>query len=77
MNEQEIEQLLNENKAVLAEIHETSRRTAKYLRWLRIIDLAKLLLILIPLIAAWLYLEPIVNMFQSSYGEILPTGLFK
>jgi len=47
-------------------------KTARYLKWLRVMDVLKLLLILIPIIAAWLYLPQFLNDLTAGYDSLLP-----
>ncbi len=77
MSESELKKLLEENLALSKEIQAISKKTATYLKWLRITDILKILIILIPLIAAWLYLPNILSSFSAAYGEVLPQGLMK
>jgi len=72
MNEQEISKQLAENTKALRELEVVTRRTARYVKWLRVTDIIKLLLILIPLVAAWLYLPNIIHFFTEGYGKLIP-----
>ena len=74
--EEDIKKLLEENLKASEEIKEIMLKTRSYLRWLRVLDLLKLLLIVIPLVAAWIYLPQFFESFSSSYGAILP-GLIR
>jgi len=74
--EEEIKKMLEENLAATREMHVMVAKVTRYIKWLRIMDTLKLLLIIIPLIAAWLYLPQFINDLTSSYGSIFP-GLMK
>lgn len=75
MTEQEISNLLEENLKLNKEIHQLVKKTAVYIKWLRVMDFVKLLLILVPLIAAWIYLPQIIESLLSGYMDIYPSGL--
>lgn len=75
MTDEEIQKLLEENIALTKEVRDLSAKTAKYIRWMRISDIIKIILIALPLIAAWLYLPDILDFFTSGYGGIFPSGL--
>lgn len=77
MNEEEIKKLLEENIALTKEVRALAAKTENYIKWIRISDILKILLIVLPLVAAWIYLPDIISTFTSSYGNILPAELFK
>jgi hypothetical protein len=70
--EQDLKKLMAENRQMLEEIHKVSSKTAHYLKWLRIMDALKLLLILIPIVAAWLFLPDLISSFNETYGNLIP-----
>lgn len=77
MTEEEQQKLLEENLAITKEIQALVQKTATYIKWLRIMDFVKLAIILIPLIAAWVYLPQIIQTFTSGYSEIIPSDLLR
>lgn len=77
MNEDELRKLVEENLALTKEVKELSAKTATYIKWLRISDIIKILLIALPLIAAWVYLPDILQSFTSGYSELLPSNILK
>jgi len=77
MTDEEIKKLLEENLALTREVRDLSAKTAKYIRWVRVMDLVKVALVIIPIIAAWLYLPDLLSSFKEGYGDILPAGLLK
>lgn len=77
MTEDEMQKLLQENLALARETRDLAAKTASYVRWVRIINIAKIVIILIPIIAAALYLPNIVEIFKAGYGGLIPTELIK
>lgn len=75
MTEQEISNLLEENLKLNKEIYQLVKKTATYIRWLRVMDFVKLFLIIVPLIAAWIYLPQLIQTLSSSYMDIYPVEL--
>jgi hypothetical protein len=77
MNDELIIKQLEENTAALKELREAVDRTSRYVKWLRIWDVVKILLIVIPLIAAYLYLPSFLDKILSAYGDFLPASLLR
>lgn len=77
MTDEDIKKLLEENLALTKEVRALSARTATYIKWLRVSDVIKILLIILPLIAAWVYLPDILQSFTAGYGDIIPSGLIR
>lgn len=77
MTDEEIKKLLEENIALTKEVRTLVSKTETYIKWLRISDVLKILLIVLPLIAAWVYLPDIIKSFTAGYGDILAPGLLK
>lgn len=77
MNEDEIKKLLEENIALTKDVKILAAKTENYIKWIRISDILKILLIILPLVAAWIYLPDIISTFTSGYGDLLPAELFK
>lgn len=75
--DEDIKQILAEQTAAINEMKLVSQKTARYLKWLRVVDILKFLLILIPLIAAWLYLPQFLNDLSSAYSGLFPSSLMK
>ncbi|MCX6792584.1 MAG: hypothetical protein NTY12_01015 [Candidatus Falkowbacteria bacterium] len=75
MTEEDIVRKLEENTATLEELKIVTLKTARYVKWLRIMDILKLLLIIVPLIAAYIYLPRLLQDIAGSYGELIPGGL--
>lgn len=78
MTEEEIVRQLQENTAALKEMKALTERTAHYVKWLRVFDIIKILLILVPLIAAYLYLPRILQNVVDTYTNLLtPSQLLR
>jgi hypothetical protein len=77
MNDEELKKLIEENLALTKEVKELAAKTATYIKWLRISDIIKILLIVLPLIAAWVYLPDLLQSLTSGYSELLPPGILK
>ncbi len=75
--DEDIKQILAEQTAAINEMKQVTQKTARYLKWLRVMDILKFLLILIPIIAAWLYLPDFLSGLSSGYGDLFPTQLMK
>lgn len=75
--DEDIKQILAEQTAAINEMKQVTQKTARYLKWLRVMDVLKFLLILIPLVAAWLYLPDFISGLTAGYGELLPTQFMK
>ncbi len=75
--DEDIKQILAEQTAAINEMKLVSQKTARYLKWLRVVDILKFLLILIPLIAAWLYLPQFFSDLSNAYSGLLPSSLMK
>lgn len=74
MTDEELQKILEENLALTKEIRALTAKTESYIKWLRVSDVLKLLLIILPLIAAWIYLPDIIQSFTAGYGSIIPEG---
>ncbi len=77
MVDEDLKKILEENLALSKEIHAISKKTESYLKWLRITDIIKILIIIIPLVAAWLYLPDLLSGLSAGYGDILPADIMK
>jgi len=77
MTDEEMQKMVEENLALTKEVRAIVAKTDSYIKWLRISDVLKILLIVLPLIAAWVYLPDILQSFTTGYGDILGPGLLK
>ncbi len=73
----DIAKLLEETRDLARETRDLAAKTHNYIKWVRVMDFIKVLLIVLPIIAAWLYLPSLINLFSAGYGDLLPSGLLK
>ncbi len=77
MTEEEIQSLLEQNLALARETRDLALKTHNFIKWVRIMDIVKVALVVIPLVAAALYLPSLVDLFSAGYGDILPSGILR
>jgi len=73
MKEQEFEQLqklVKQNLHATQELEKTVAKMKKYLTWLRVVSIIKLVLILAPIILALIYLPPIISNVIGEYKSM-------
>lgn len=70
--DEDLRRILAEQAVAIAEIRENSRLTYKYIRWQRLWNWIKLVIIIIPLIAGVIYLPPLLKDLFNLYKSILP-----
>ncbi len=75
--DEDIKKLVEENLRLTQEMHAKVVKTANYIKWLRVMDALKVLLILIPLVAAWLYVPRLLDYVSTAYGNFLPGSMLK
>jgi hypothetical protein len=72
-----IEKLLAENLEQNKEILETVKSTRRYIKFIRIVNVVKALLIIVPLALALIYVPPFLQKILSIYDELLGTSPFE
>jgi hypothetical protein len=72
MTEEDIIKQLEANTQAINEIKDISLKTAKYIKWIRIMDFVKLILIILPLVAAYIYLPMLLSNLTSYYSNLMP-----
>ncbi|MFZ5364865.1 MAG: hypothetical protein ACOZBH_01540 [Patescibacteria group bacterium] len=72
----ELKQLVRRNIEYTQELRMVSDKTRKYILWIQIINLFKLLIILVPLILALIYLPPLIRDFVEKYKELFGSSGF-
>jgi hypothetical protein len=76
MNEQDILKQLEENTIALREMQKLTTKTAHYVKWLRIMDILKIVFIVVPLIIAAIYLPSFLENIMNTYsGGLIPGNL--
>ncbi len=56
---------MERNRELLERIYESSEKTRKYIFWLRIAEIVKLLLIVVPLVIGLFFIAPLLKNFQN------------
>lgn len=56
---------------LLQKIYESTEKTRKYIRGLKILSIIKLIIIIIPIILAIIYLPPLLKQALEPYQELL------
>jgi len=69
-----LEQLLAENLALTREIYELTSKTRRYIYFAQVATVVKMVLIILPLVAAALLLPPYLKQAFSAYKELLGNG---
>ena len=68
-----LEEHLEQNKKIL----ETVERTRRFMNYLRVVNLIKLVVIIVPIIFALIYVPPFLQHLIDAYEEIIGTSPFK
>jgi len=69
-----LKQLLEQNRELNEQILTSSKKIEKYILWIRVLNILKLILIIIPLAFGFWFVSPYLKQFQSAfstYGELL------
>ncbi len=72
--EEEVKQMLTENKALMEEIYQLLKKVHRQLLWQRIMGWVKIILVVVPLILAYLYLAPYLSGALNTYKNLLGIG---
>lgn len=68
--ESKIEKLLKENLRLQKQILVHVEKTSKYILWIKILNIVKVAIILIPLVLAAIFLPPVVGQIYDSYKDV-------
>ena len=66
--------MLNQNlsqEEMIAEIYKATKKIEKYLLWMKVMSILKILIIVIPTILAIIYLPPLLKQTLKPYQELL------
>ena len=66
----DLKSLLEENVKLSKAILRSTEKTRKYIRWMQIISIARILLIIIPLVIAILYIPPFLSKLNDIFGSL-------
>jgi len=75
--QERIAEMVETNLKVSEQILQTTLKIKKFILWMKIMNIVKVLLIIIPLLLGFLYLSPYLKSMQSAfsvYGELLGIG---
>ena len=72
MNEAELNQKLKEQNELLKAILKQGEKTKKYLFWLRVFGIIKLIIIITPIVLGVIYLPPFIERAIENYRNLLP-----
>ena len=56
---------MEKNRELLERIYESSEKTRKYIFWLRVAEIVKLMLIVVPLVIGLFFVVPLLKNFQN------------
>jgi len=68
---EKMEQMLKEHDTLLRALYVNSEKVRKYIFWGRVMSALYLFLIIAPLIAAIIYLPPLIQQYGDTYKELL------
>ncbi len=75
---QDIKSLLEENLKYSKEIYLATKKTRHYILWAQIFGFLKVLIIMVPLVLGFLYVQPylksMLGAYQSLFGQGTPGG---
>ena len=72
--DEQIKKLLEKNLELNAEIYEMVKSIKSYVFWARIFGILKILIILVPIIIAFIYLPPLFKDLFVQYQDLLNIG---
>ena len=72
MDENNLERRFEEQNVILKDILEQSRKTGRYLLWLKILSILKILIVVAPIILAIIYLPPFIKKAVDAYHDAIP-----
>jgi len=70
-NMKKIENLLKQNLRLSHDIYESVEKTRKYILWLKIFNIIKIVLVLLPLVIALIFLPKLISTYLGEYTSIL------
>ncbi|HUT22696.1 MAG TPA: hypothetical protein VMX18_04895 [Candidatus Bipolaricaulota bacterium] len=70
----QIKSMVKQNTEYTRKALELAEKTQKYVLWIKIINLIKLLIILLPIILALIYLPSFLREFFEQYKELFGAG---
>ena len=71
VSNEEIKQLLEQNLEYNKAIYEMAKKTKRYMLIVQIMGVLKILIIVVPLVLAFIYLPPLLKNFMAPYQELM------
>ena len=72
MDENNLNRRFEEQNVILKNILEQSQKTGRYLLWLKILSILKILIIIAPIVLAIIYLPPFIKKAVDKYQDVVP-----
>jgi len=72
MSEENIYQQIDRQTELLEQIAVQTKKTQRYILWLKVFGIIKLLIIIAPIILTIIYLQPFIKKALEKYHEVLP-----
>jgi len=72
MDEAELNQKLKEQNELLKALLKQGEKTKKYLFWLRVFGIVKIIIIATPIVLGVIYLPPFIERAIENYKDLLP-----
>ena len=72
--DEEIKEVLKKNFELTQDIHRMVKKIYKFIIWQQVIGVIKILLIIVPLVAGFIYLPGLLKNAFEPYKELLEVG---
>ena len=72
--DEEIKEVLKKNLELTQDIHRMVKKINKFIIWQQVIGVIKILLIIVPLVAGFIYLPGLLKNALEPYKELLEVG---
>jgi len=72
--DEEIKEVLKKNLELTQDIHRMVKKINKFIIWQQVIGVIKILLIIVPLVAGFIYLPGLLKNAFEPYKELLEVG---
>lgn len=72
MDDNNLNRRFEEQNMILKNILKQSQKTGRYLLWLKVLNILKILIIIAPIVLAIIYLPPFIKRAINKYQDVLP-----
>lgn len=72
MDDNNLNRRFEEQNAILKDILKQSQKTGRYLLWLKVLSILKILIIVAPIVLAIIYLPPFIKKAADKYKDVMP-----